>query len=56
MQKLADGNMSLASDIEELVTKVVQEITTRHSNLHVVIMSNGAFSGFHKQLIEHIAA
>ncbi len=56
MQKLADGNMSLASDIEELVTRVVQEITTRHSNLHVVIMSNGAFSGFHKQLIEHIAA
>lgn len=56
MQKLSEGNMSLASDIEELVRTVAQEITTRRSNLHVVIMSNGSFSGFHTQLIERISA
>ncbi len=55
MQKLSEGNMSLASDIEELVDTVAQEITTRRSNLHVVIMSNGSFSGFHTQLIERIS-
>lgn len=56
MQKLSRGNMSLASDIEKLVRTVAQEITTRSSNLHVVIMSNGSFSGFHTQLIERISA
>lgn len=56
MQKLSQGNMSLASDIEKLVRTVAQEITTRSSNLHVVIMSNGSFSGFHTQLIERISA
>ena len=56
MQKLSEGDMSLASDIEELVRTVAQEITTRRSNLHVVIMSNGSFSGFHTQLIERISA
>ena len=56
MQKLSEGDMSLASDIEELVRTVSQEITTRRSNLHVVIMSNGSFSGFHTQLIERISA
>lgn len=56
MQKLSEGDMSLASDIEELVRTVAQEITARRSNLHVVIMSNGSFSGFHTQLIERISA
>ncbi len=55
MQKLSEGNMSLVSDIGELVDTVAQEITTRRSNLHVVIMSNGSFSGFHTQLIERIS-
>jgi UDP-N-acetylmuramate: L-alanyl-gamma-D-glutamyl-meso-diaminopimelate ligase len=56
MQKLSEGNMSLATDTEKLVTTVAREITERSSNLHVVIMSNGSFSGFHTQLIERISA
>ena len=56
MQQLSEGDVSLTSDIEELVRTVAQEITTRRSNLHVVIMSNGSFSGFHTQLIERISA
>jgi UDP-N-acetylmuramate: L-alanyl-gamma-D-glutamyl-meso-diaminopimelate ligase len=56
MQKLSEGDMSLVNDIEKLVKTVAQEITTRRSNLHVVIMSNGSFSGFHTQLIERISA
>ncbi len=56
MQKLSKGEMSLASDIGDLVETTAREITTRHSNLHVVIMSNGSFSGFHTQLIERISA
>lgn len=56
MQKLSGGEMSLASDIGDLVETAAREITTRHSNLHVVIMSNGSFSGFHTQLIERISA
>ena len=56
MQKLSEGDMSLVNDIEKLVRTVAQEITTRRSNLHVVIMSNGSFSGFHTQLIERISA
>lgn len=56
MQQLSEGDVSLTSDIEELVRTVAQEITTRRSNLHVVIMSNGSFSGFQTQLIERISA
>jgi UDP-N-acetylmuramate: L-alanyl-gamma-D-glutamyl-meso-diaminopimelate ligase len=56
MQKLSEGNMSLATDTEKLVTTVARKITERSSNLHVVIMSNGSFSGFHTQLIERISA
>ena len=55
MQKLYEGDVSLESDIEELVTTVAQKITRRRSKLHVVIMSNGSFSGFHTQLIERIS-
>ena len=55
MQKLYEGDVSLESDIGELVTTVAQKITRRRSKLHVVIMSNGSFSGFQTQLIERIS-
>lgn len=40
---------------EALVSKLVAENQPRHKKLHIVIMSNGAFGGIYKSLIEQLS-
>ncbi|HAK51152.1 MAG TPA: UDP-N-acetylmuramate:L-alanyl-gamma-D-glutamyl-meso-diaminopimelate ligase [Gammaproteobacteria bacterium] len=48
---LNDTNLDVLSDLDGLISHTRKYIDT-HRPLHVVIMSNGGFGGFHQKLIE----
>ena len=59
MAKACSVVASVSTTIELLKEAVTQAVTS-HSvdgqSVHVVIMSNGGFEGFHKQLCQHFTS
>ncbi len=55
MSDLETETASVASDHSQLLQTVHQRIAQDGEPLHVVIMSNGAFGGFHAKLVNAIA-
>jgi UDP-N-acetylmuramate: L-alanyl-gamma-D-glutamyl-meso-diaminopimelate ligase len=55
MQKnIGDSKNHLFDGIEELLGAVILEIEHQHGRQHIVIMSNSAFGGIHKKLVEKL--
>ncbi len=54
MNALDTDKSHLASNLDDLLSHVMDEVKNNEGNLHIVIMSNGSFMGFHRTLIERL--
>lgn len=54
MSGMQTDRSHLLNDLDDLIEKTLVEISADDKATHVVIMSNGSFMGFHRQLVDRL--